>query len=201
MKTNFFKAAIIAVILMMSLVGFLFTQKTEMQTAAPAATPGKKIEEIAEISGYKNWTKVNDKPALMISRVAIMCATPSREIIEREELNPHSDKYIEVYVNEAGKNEMLTKKNPKFPVGTVIVKEKLTAAESKTPELLTVMIKREKGFNKKVGDWEFMTVNGEATEISAKGKLETCQACHLDYKSTDYVTRTYLPYELRQKLK
>ena len=96
---------------------------------------------------------------------------------------------------------MLTKKNPKFPVGTVIVKEKLTTAESKDVELLTVMIKREKGYNSEVGDWEFLTFNGAGTETTARGKLENCQTCHLVEKSTDYVSRRYIRYNDWQKMK
>ncbi|HQU84724.1 MAG TPA: cytochrome P460 family protein [Pyrinomonadaceae bacterium] len=201
MNRNFLKLALVTLVLLLGFAGFLFTRTTEMQTAKPAVTPEKKIEGIAEIAGYQNWTKVNEKPDLMVSKVAIMCAMPSKEMIAKDATNPHNNKYIDVFVNDLGKTQMLTKKNPKFPVGTVIVKEKLTKPDSKTPELLTIMIKREKGFNAEVGDWEFLTANGSATEITAKGKLETCQACHLDYKSTDYVTRTYLPYALRQKLK
>ena len=96
---------------------------------------------------------------------------------------------------------MMTKKNPVFPQGTIIVKQKLSTTDSTSPELLTVMIKREKGFNPENGDWEYMTVNGQVTEVTAKGKLENCQACHVLEKSTDYVSRNYLPSGIRQKLK
>ena len=61
--------------------------------------------------------------------------------------NPHADKFITVYVNDLGKQAMMEMRNPDFPKGSVIVKEKLTNQSSAGPELLTVMIKRETGFN------------------------------------------------------
>lgn len=60
----------------------------------------------------------------------------------------------------------------------------------KPAELLTVMIKRKKGYNRKVGDWEFLTCNGTGTETTSRGKLENCQSCHIENKSSDYVSRT-----------
>lgn len=200
-KINLIKVAIAAIVLTAGVVGFLFTRKSEMQTVNPVKTPEKVLEGKSEVVGYKNWAKVNDKPQIMVSRVSIMCARPTKKQEEMESANPHNDKYINVYVNSIGKDEMMTKKQPVFPEGTVIVKEKLSTSDSPNPELLTVMIKREKGFNPENGDWEYMTLNGDATEVTARGKLESCQACHAVDKSTDYVSRRYLPNEIRQKLK
>jgi hypothetical protein len=202
MKKSFLiKICAATVVLLIGSMGFFFSRKSEMQTVNPLKTPEKISDATGEIAGYRNWTKVNKTPELVESRLAIMCSLPTQAQKDLDATNPHNDKFITVYVNDAGKDEMLTKRYPKFPVGTVIVKEKLTTAESKTPELLTVMIKREKDYNPKLGDWEFLTFNGEATETTARGKLENCQTCHLVEKKTDYISRKYLPYELRQKLK
>jgi hypothetical protein len=96
---------------------------------------------------------------------------------------------------------MLRQKNPQFPVGSIIVKEKLTDKESGAPELLTVMIKREEGFNRTSGDWEYMVLDGAGTKIEGRGQLQNCQACHLANQKTDYIFRTYLPADLRKGLK
>ena len=88
---------------------------------------------------------------------------------------------------------MLEERVPDFPQGSVIVKEKLSAPDSTQPELLTVMIKREKGFNAESGDWEYMVTNGTGTEVQARGRLSSCQACHEMNKATDFVYRNYLP--------
>lgn len=200
-KINSIKIVIVILVLTIGFLGFSMTWEAEMQTANTIESSKKIIEGKDEVKGYKYWTKVNNKPEIMVSKVAMLCAMPTDEQVEMDSKNPHNDKYINVYVNSIGKDEMMTKKSPQFPKGTVIVKEKLTTSDSTDPELLTVMIKREKDFNPENGDWEYMTLNGNATEVTARGKIESCQACHVLDKSTDYVSRRYLPYEIRQKLK
>ncbi len=203
-KINFIKVASVATFLTVGFGGFWLTPKSEMQTLNPIKTPKKAIAGLNKVKGYKTWTKVSQDDFKMDAAASIACAAAVREVSIKGsdiENSPHKDKYINVYINAIGRDEMLTKKNPKFPVGTVVVKEKLSSPDSLSPELLTVMIKRKKGFNPEVGDWEFMTLNGQATEVTAKGKLESCQSCHLDYKQNDYITRTYLPNDVEKNLK
>ena len=96
---------------------------------------------------------------------------------------------------------MMTKQSPKFPIGSMIVKEKLGSADSTTPELLTAMIKREPGYNPEGGDWEYLVLDGAASKIIEQGKLTRCSGCHLPYNGSDFVTRTYLPRTVLSKLK
>jgi hypothetical protein len=188
MKKSFLiKICAVTIVLLIGLIGFSFSYKSEIQSNNPGKTPEKILDATGEIAGYKNWTMVNEKPEIVPSAISMQCISPTQAQRNADAKNPHNDKFINVYVNEIGKDEMMTKKSPKFPVGTVIVKEKLPTAESKVPELLTVMIKREKDYNPKVGDWEFLTFNGAGTETTARGKLENCQTCHLVEKSTDYI--------------
>src|SRR5262249_14280583 len=104
---------------------------------------------VKEIQGYRNWLKVNPEPQLMDLRTRLLCARPSSPtgVDVNGPTNPHHEKYITVYVNDVGKNAMMEQVKPQFPVGSVIVKEKLPDKSSQSPELLTVMIKKEKGFN------------------------------------------------------
>lgn len=160
-------------------------------------------QQVKEIAGYQNWTKVNAVPQLMPKPLAIACViwrAPGGVIVNGE-TNPHREKYLTVYVNDVGQKAMLREKNPKFPVGSVIVKEKLPAKDSQTPELLTVMIKQEKGFNPTNGDWEYMVVDGTGTRLEGRGDLQNCQSCHLANKKTDYIFRTYLPIEAERQLR
>lgn len=160
-------------------------------------------EPVKEVAGYKSWTKANAEPVLMAPQVAQLCiiwrAPDGEEIYGKR--NPHYKKFITVYVNDAGREAMLGQKEPKFPAGSVIVKEKLSARDSQSPELLTVMIKQQKGFNPANGDWEYMVVDGTGTKIEGRGRLENCQACHLANQDTDYVFRTYLSGEVAKGLK
>lgn len=200
-QSNAIKLATIILFSLVLFLGCVFIPKPETKILNTATDSEQIIEGTDEVAAYKNWTKVNEQPELMPSTTAHLCARPTKERDDIDAKDPHKDKFINVYVNAIGKDEMLTKKNPKFAVGTVIVKEKLPSPDSKNPELLTVMIKRQKDFNPEVGDWEFMTLNGEATQVTATGKLESCQSCHINYKQNDYISRMYLPIEKRKKLK
>jgi len=73
---------------------------------------------------------------------------------------------------------MLSARRPKFPAGSIIVREKLKSPGDARPELLTVMIKRARGFNPQAGDWEFLTVDGGATKIQGRQKKGSCLDCH-----------------------
>lgn len=76
----------------------------------------------------------------------------------------------------------------RFPVGTVLTKEKFDNPQGKgAPELLTVMVKREKGYNPACFDWEFLVVEGTGKKVLERGKLERCQGCHLKETRTDGV--------------
>lgn len=176
-------------------VSYFAIQSSSSPVAPPAASVGNPVKEIA---GYRGWSKVNTEPQLMPDRTAVLCAAPSSPTTPK---NPHTNKYVTVYVNDIGRKAMLEQSNPNFPEGSVIVKEKLPNKASQEPELLTVMIKRGKGFNPTSGDWEYMVVDGTGTMVQARGKLESCQACHTGNSRTDYVFRTYLPNEVLNKLK
>ncbi|MEW6735764.1 MAG: cytochrome P460 family protein, partial [Acidobacteriota bacterium] len=96
---------------------------------------------------------------------------------------------------------MMFERRPKFPQGSIIIKEKLAASNDVSPELLTIMIKRNKGFNPENGDWEYLVVNGEGTTIQARGKLANCQTCHQGQQDSDYIFRNYLSPEASKFLK
>lgn len=167
--------------------------------AASAALLSAEALQVKEIQGYRNWTRVNPQPMNMDAIVATLCAAPPSA--RAADKNPHLHKFITVYVNETGRRAMIEEREPKFPQGSVIVKEKLPAQDSETPELLTVMIKREKGFNPQMGDWEFMVTNGAGSETQARGKISSCQSCHLSMGATDFIYRNYLPASTRSSLK
>jgi hypothetical protein len=83
----------------------------------------------------------------------------------------------------------------------MIVKEKLGSPDSKEPEVLTAMIKREPGYNPGSGDWEYLVLDGAASKIVEQGKLTRCSSCHTSYEHSDFVTRTYLPETVARELK
>lgn len=169
------------------------------QKAAQEGPAGPRAESFA---GYKGWTKVNPEPAVFHSRIATQCALPTAEQARLEsEENPHRDKFVNVYVNDAGRRAMLEEEVPRFPAGTVIVKEKLASRDASAPELLTAMLKREPGYDPEGGDWEYAVLDGRGERVRASGRLESCRACHQAEARTDFVSRNYLPRDIRQKLR
>lgn len=198
MKNLKMKIVVLAVLPLVALViAFSFSGKHET-SSAQAST-----EQVKEIEGYRNWTKVNSPPQLMRDVVAMSCVafrSASGQSVDPK-TNPHLKKFITVYVNDIGRKAMMGQKTPTFPEGSVIVKEKLPDPQSQTPELLTVMMKEKKGFNPEIGDWEFMVTNGDGTAVEARGNLANCQACHFNEQRTDYIFRTYLSKEQYEKLK
>jgi hypothetical protein len=152
---------------------------------------------LSQFATYRQWTLVNPTPVIMDLRTAMLCGRPT---LPPDNPNPHSTKYISVYVNQLGREALMTRLKPEFPEGSIIVKEKLSAPHGAVPELLTAMVKREKGYNPGSGDWEYFVLDGSASTIKAQGKIEKCQTCHIDSKNTDYVDRSYLPKEIREKL-
>jgi hypothetical protein len=171
------------------------------QKNAEAAREPKRVEGAEMFAGYKDWARVNPEPAVFHSRIAMLCALPTPGQRKMEEGNPHRDKFVTVYVNDAGRRAMLEELRPRFPVGSLVVKEKLAARDSAEPELLSAMFKREAGYDPGGGDWEYLVLDGRGREVKARGKLESCRACHQTVADTDFVARNYLPPDLLRKLK
>lgn len=189
------KKSILTVLLFLPVVTMLGCAVSGSPT--PSRPAPSVSEDLASLATYRQWTLVNPTPQLMEPAAAHLCG----RVIGREEGSPHLNKYISVYVNPVGREAMMTKVTPKFPVGSMIVKEKLGSADSTTPELLTAMIKREAGYNPDSGDWEYLALDGSASKIVAQGKLTQCSVCHKSYEYSDFVTRVYLPDKVSRELK
>jgi len=169
---------------------------------------GKKFRfDATKLKDKTIWTQVNERPYYLSSYVDTLCRIASREDFESvRKRNPHASTYITVYVNNISRGAMFATGAPRFPEGSVIVKEKIEKPlspdgynmgpkerlENLKPSLYTLMIKREPGYNPAAGDWEFAVASGKDGRIEAGGKLESCQACHLEKRDQDFVFRSYL---------
>jgi hypothetical protein len=89
------------------------------------------------------------------------------------------------YVNDVGSGGF--RRRPfSFPVGTMIVREKMLTPTA-NPDLLVVMIKREKAFNPRANGWQFLIMNGDATKILRREKNGQCLKCHQYASNNDFV--------------
>lgn len=135
-----------------------------------------------EPKDYKKWVLVTPEPLAMDPVLVQMCAvSPSMR-----GRNGHDARFFRVFVTPSGENAMRSRKA--FPVGASIVKEKLTRGLK--VELLTVMTKHPKGFNKRAGDWDFYVTDAGGKRISAPKEIENCVSCHA--REDDMVFRTYV---------
>jgi hypothetical protein len=187
----------VSIVILVAIVGWFGVQRLSSSqpiVASAAVTPDA---DLIALKSYLKWRLVNPTPELMEPAAAISCF----RIMGREEGSPHLHKYVSVYVNSTGRDAMLKQRRPKFPVGSMIVKEKLGSLNSKSPEILTAMIKREPGYDPSNGDWEYFLLDGSASKIEERGKISRCSGCHQSYESTDFVTRTYLPHKVSLQLK
>lgn len=94
-----------------------------------------------------------------------------------------------VYANDLA-NDFLkanAKRSKRFPIGSIIVREKLAKADDAQPQLLTAMIKRARGFNPKANDWEFLIIDGTISKILEQQKQGSCLKCHASQKKRDFV--------------
>ena len=109
--------------------------------------------------------------------------------------NPHENNqtvsFGVVYANDLAKAE-IEKQKPRFPVGSIIVREKNAAETSELPEILIAMVKREKNFSKPTGDWEFFTFSGADLKMQTRETKSDCAKCHSNVKESDWVFRNYL---------
>jgi Cytochrome P460 len=103
------------------------------------------------------------------------------------QLHNDSSSYGVVYANELAMAAYLSGTPKVFPVGSIIVREKLSHPASTDPQMLAVMIKKEKGFNPRGGDWSFLTLDGTASKVKERTKKGQCLECHESARDRDFV--------------
>ncbi|MBX3063940.1 MAG: cytochrome P460 family protein [Anaerolineae bacterium] len=158
-----------------------------------------KLDEIA--TDYKSLVKVTEQPHRFSSiYVMLLCRLPTeleRQMAESPHGAPSKEAtdeefghvLLNVYVSapaEAIFRQLGKDQTPdQFPVGTVIVKEKI-AEEDMSLDALGIMIKHESGFNPAGGDWEY--AYWEAGKLTRDTSLlQNCQSCHSRQTQTDSV--------------
>jgi hypothetical protein len=159
----------------------LATEPVPEKHANPApAAPGpgaKPLIVTQETAGtfYRDYKRLTEQPRLIAPLTAVYCRTPSKEELDKEKAmaGPHAHVWVHIYANPEAA-EAIASKADEFPVGAVIVKEKLGAGGAVTD--VGGMIKRAPGYDTANGDWEFFshTPGGEFTS----GKIANCIDCH-----------------------
>jgi len=139
---------------------------------------------------FDNLVRVTGRPTRLQPSVQTLCL-PATAKFDHGNLVPQAAAVAHVYVSPDAVEAMLKRDSTSFPVGSVVLKQKLDAANNQKVILYTGMLKRDKGYNPECGDWEFFTLSGDARTVSSRGRLESCMACHTNYAKTDFVTKQY----------
>ncbi len=133
--------------------------------------------------------RVTADPIDIVPIALIDCREPT-PIREKNSSNPHRQASIHVYANSIAVAP-LWDPYEKFPVGSILLKEKFDVEKMDTATLYTGMIKREAGYFPYCGDWEFFTLDGAIAQVTSRGKTESCAACHRDFAKSDFVSKQY----------
>ncbi|HYC60313.1 MAG TPA: cytochrome P460 family protein [Thermoanaerobaculia bacterium] len=155
-------------------------------SAVCAAFPldaGDELELPSSLANYRSWKKLDPKPRPVPWHLAMACAPSAGRLEEaRKTHGPHADRWMTAYVNAIAAAAFEKDDASEFPIGSVLVKEKLIGPEGEKPEGAGVMIKRGAEFAAS-GGWEFQFYPA-ATKASS---LDGCVACHRSGGKRDYV--------------
>lgn len=159
--------------------------------ADPPKSPPTDPLQLRKLEGY---VKITERPFEMHDSTIAFCRAPLKP--DAIPTNPHDPThpktaFCNVYVNSIAKEVMLSGKGV-YPVGSLVIKSKLSTVEDSNPDLFTVMQKMPSGYDTKRGDWKYIVIDGAEYRETASGRIDSCIGCHEHYKATDYITREYL---------
>jgi hypothetical protein len=147
---------------------------------------------LAEIDAPKSTrdaklVRVTQEPFRVSPRSSMLCRSP---FPSDNPLGPHEGHWIQVYVTPSGYDIIMSGKGV-YPQGTVILKQKSRDGAGTKTVLFTGMLKREKGYNAEIGDWQFFVLDSDATTVTT-GNTRSCVQCHAPFHDTDFVSRSYV---------
>ncbi|MEY4485113.1 MAG: hypothetical protein RL693_2565 [Verrucomicrobiota bacterium] len=112
-----------------------------------------------------------------------------------DKYGPHVDGVIRIYMNDSAQNTFLTT-SKNYPVGSVIIKEKIWGHTKTGEPDLGGMIKRKHSEKPSVDDWEFFYK--EAGKKPSSARMESCKDCHANAASKDFVFGNWLELSLKK---
>jgi hypothetical protein len=155
------------------------------------------VEDLAR--SYAELTLITKEPILVDPQLASLCVGISQQAVDgaKKRHGPHAHTSVKIYMNEIAA-EAFRDRSAAYPVGSVIVKEKLGLEydlvdangerernAAKTASGVGGMIKRAAGYDPEHGDWEYFYFE-DPVKIE-HGKIASCVECHRGAAATDYV--------------
>ena len=132
---------------------------------------------------YQSFDRLTAEPVHVSAWLSAMCA-PAWGGLEQEveRAGPHADALVHLY-SRGVEESIFASPERQFPVGTIVVKEKLAA--DLTASGVGGMQKMEPGYDPEGGDWLYFYSSQDGGFTS--GRLESCRSCHLRAKESDFV--------------
>lgn len=145
-------------------------------TFAFASGQQGEMTSVDNFVNYQSWMKVN-QTTITGDETGVL--GPAHE---------RAKGFREIYINDVGKAVAYGEVDYPYPLGTIIVKESFKAKEGEKGKLnsITIMVKREEGYDLENGNWEYVNANDEL-EISRQGKIGMCSGCHSAASERDFV--------------
>jgi hypothetical protein len=142
---------------------------------------------ISDVKEYRKMFRVNEKPIDMVAESALMCAPPFNVH------GPHYNPGVVYYINEiAGQGLKTYSEKKRFPVGSIIVKEKQERRTEDSVQIITVMKKTREGSGENSWDYKMYDARKWVELDPSKQKtpflIRGCIECHRRYKDNDYVS-------------
>lgn len=105
---------------------------------------------------------------------------------------PHNGTtYARIFANDTAQ-PYLKLEDLRFPVGSVIIREKLNSSDAAVPELVAAMIKRDREFSPNTNGWEFFVIDRNFSRVKTRQTAGNCATCHAQAIKSDFVFKTYL---------
>lgn len=142
----------------------------------------------------KNWKRMTapEPSALHWNQKIVVYTSKGQEVYENNH-KKHIQALRDDSDNAQGKPGFLS-----YPVGTVLLKENYFTAggEVQAPASIALMIKREKGYDNTMGDWQFVQFDPSGRLMVSGNSKNTavanaCTQCHQGMAMRDYVFSTY----------
>lgn len=177
------------VMMKITLVFLILASAPVLATAASDKPADLVIDESSVFKLRDSLKLLTPEPHLVSEALAELCIVPtpkdaqSSQAREAHRVGRHANVAVNYYVSFEGAPAMDSMKH-KFPVGTILLKEKLSLSDG-TVAAVGGMVKRAEGFDSTNGNWAyFYAAKTGGFEI---GRIPNCVSCHARTRSSDYV--------------
>ena len=152
----------------------------------PTRAAGEQPDASEIATTYRSLRAMTQEPVLVDPALAMLCRGLTTADIQRarEASGPHALTAVRIHMSDAAM-EAFGRPGTKYPVGSVIVKEKSAHPQGPGHDGVGGMIKRAPGYDPAHGDWEYFYFEDPAAIES--GRIASCIACHRGAAARDFV--------------